>query len=285
MTDIDFDLERSWWNEKASKEERIGPDVLINRALRWREIERRLDGVSSILEVGAATGVFSIPLARRGFNVTHLDFSPAMLEIARENARGIQNITFVEANATDLSEFEDRSFDLVLNMDGAISFSGVRAGEAVRESCRVTKKTLILTVSNRAQMAALCFADSVTETGRILPAVHEMFLHGQWRQEQFPDNALLAKGNTQNRIGPLKAYLPTELRDLLQSAGMSVLRCGGLGSLTAFCDAELITRLSTDKLLLEPFLDLCEQFDTEIMPDGPGTRNRAGLIAVAAPRP
>ena len=54
-------------------------DTFINRALRWREIERHLDGVQNILEIGAATGRFSIPLARRGFEVTHFDFSTKML--------------------------------------------------------------------------------------------------------------------------------------------------------------------------------------------------------------
>ena len=36
-----------------------------------------------------------------------------------------------------------------------------------------------------------------------------------------------------------------------------------------------------DEVLFEQFLDLCERFDREILPDGPGTRQRAGLIAVA----
>ncbi len=93
--EVDFRRERAWWDAKASTGERDLGDEAINRALRWREIERHLTRVRSILAVGAGTGVFSIPLARRGFSVTHVDFSPAMLTIARQQAHAVQTFPFV----------------------------------------------------------------------------------------------------------------------------------------------------------------------------------------------
>jgi len=42
-----------------------------------REIAYRLGGVRTILDAGAETGRFSIPLARQGFHVTNIDFSQA----------------------------------------------------------------------------------------------------------------------------------------------------------------------------------------------------------------
>ena len=33
----------------------------------------------------------------------------------------------------------------------------------------------------------------------------------------------------------------------------------------------------------QDFVDLCERFDLEVLPDGPGSKQRAGLIAVAVP--
>ena len=112
LPETDFDRERRWWDSKAAKEETDSADETINRALRWREIERNLEGVKTILDVGGATGVFSIPLARRGFDVTHLDLSPGMLTIAREKARELPRIEFVEGHASDLAQFSDRYFDL-----------------------------------------------------------------------------------------------------------------------------------------------------------------------------
>jgi hypothetical protein len=52
---------------------------------------------------------------------------------------------------------------------------------------------------------------------------------GEWHQEQFPENPQLTKGLTQDYFGVFKAFLPSELRELLERAGMRVLRLGGLG--------------------------------------------------------
>jgi len=281
LPETDFDRERQWWDSKAAKEETDSADETINRALRWREIERHLDGVKSILDVGGATGAFSIPLAKRGFQVVHLDLSPEMLSIAREKAGGVPNIEFAEGKASDLSQFSDRAFDLVLNMDGAISFSGTKAFPAIQETCRVAAKMVIVTVSHRAQMAASWVSGSLARTGRIAPAARAMIDRGEWHQDQFPGNELLTAGLTQNYMGALKAFLPGELTGILEAEGMQVLRCGGLGSLASLCDREMVAGVSKDGDLLHAFLDACERFDAEILPCGPGTRLRAGLIAVA----
>ena len=93
--EVDFEREQLWWNAKAHKEERDLADEAINRALRWRVIERHLDGIETILCVVGRTGAFSIPLAERGFTVTHVDFSPRMLDLARQKAGDGRNIQFV----------------------------------------------------------------------------------------------------------------------------------------------------------------------------------------------
>jgi ubiquinone/menaquinone biosynthesis C-methylase UbiE len=222
---VNFEREKDWWDAKAPIEEQDLADEAINRALRWREIERHLDGVKTILDVGAGTGVFSIPLARRGFSVTHLDFSDAMLGIARKKAQGLKNIGFIQGNAADLSQFDDCSFDMVLNLDGAISFCGSLAEKALLESCRVTREKLIVTVSNRAWMVPVWTIFILELTGRFLPAVYAMLDKGEWHQEQFPENATLTKGQTtQDYFGAFKAFLPSELRKILERAGMRVLR-------------------------------------------------------------
>jgi ubiquinone/menaquinone biosynthesis C-methylase UbiE len=282
--EVDFNRERAWWDAKALREEQDLSDEAINRALRWREIERHLADGESILTVGGGTGAFSIPLARRGFSVTHVDLSPSMLDVARKKARHLGTVTFLEANAVDLSHFADRSFDLVLNMDGAISFCGSGAERAIREACRVTKRTLILTVSNRAATIPFWVSASVKVAGELLPAVHAMVARGEWHQEQFPQNPRLSAGMTQDYMGALKAFLPDELRAILERSGMRVVRCGGLGTLANLCGEATIEGVLGDEELLEAFLDLCEHFDAKILPNGPGTRQRAGLIAVAQPR-
>jgi SAM-dependent methyltransferase len=281
LPETDFDRERHWWDAKAPKEERDLADESINRASRWREIERHLEGVRTILDVGGGTGAFSIPLSKRGFRLTHLDLSPEMLAIARKKAAGLANIEFVEGNTSDLSRFLDRGFDLVLNLDGAISFSGSKAVRSIQETCRIAKSKVILTVSHQAQMTAAWVGSSLSRTGQLGPAVDAMIERGEWHQEQFPGNEVLAEGLTQNYLGSLKAFLPAELRTILEGAGMRVLRCGGIGSLAGLCDQGVLQRVTNDVVLMDSFLSVCQRFDMEILPEGPGTRQRAGLLAVA----
>ena len=252
---VDFEKEKEWWNTKAAREEQDFADEAIIRLLIWREIERHLQGIETILDIGAGTGAFSIPLAKRGFDVTHLDFASDMSGTARQKVEGMPNIHFVEANAADLSKFADQSFDLVLNMDGAISFCGSEAETALYESCRLAKKKLIITVSHLAWMVPVWVKESLAAVGKFLPAVYAMLEEGEWHSEQFPDNERLTKGY----FGTLQAFLPQDLQQFLEQMGMRVLRCGGLGSLA----------------------NLCGRFDTEVLPNGPGTKQRAGLIAVA----
>ena len=180
-----------------------------------------------------------------------------------------------------MTEFPDHSFDLVLNMDGAISFCGSEAIAAVRETCRVAKRTVILTVSHRVQMVASWVRSSLAKTGRLGPAVDAMLNRGEWHQKQFADNKILTEGLTQNYLGALKAFVPGELKSLLERCGMKVLRCGGLASLAAFCDPLAVERALSNTEVFKSFLSICEQVDKELMPDRPGTRQRAGLIAVA----
>jgi len=277
---VDFEREKSWWDAKAHKEDEEIGDVFINRALHWRELERHLAGVQTILEIGGGTGAFSIPLAERGYEVTHVDFSPAMLAIAKERGAHLPKLHFVEANAISLP-FKNASFDLVMNIGGAISFCGSEAERAIEESCRIARKKIIVSVLNRGNLAGLALQASLQLANKILPMVYAMFDKGEWHQEQFPENPMFSKGATQEYMGAMKAFLPNELECILQNAGMRPVLVHGLGSLARWFDQETLERMRSNAALYEEFLDLCERFDSEIMPGGTGTRERMGLIAVA----
>jgi SAM-dependent methyltransferase len=244
---VDFERARRTWDEAAAREEQWARSPSINRSLRFREIERRLSGVRTILDVGAGTGAFSIPLATRGFEVVHVDFSPAMLEIARRKADGMTGIRFVEGNAVDLGMFADQSFDLVLNMDGPISASGAEAERVLGESCRVARRTLLVTAAH--------------EAWAFLRAVRGKPVDGQ-----------------------IRAFSPAELRAAIEAQGMRVLRAGGLGSLAHLCGDDFVESVLASPARVEPFLDACDVFDRDVLPDGPGTDDDTGLIAVAERR-
>src|SRR5262249_61611761 len=96
------DCERFWSLPSKSGEEarreRLFLDDVIQKAHLEREIASRLSGVRTILDAGAGTGHFSIPLARQGFHVTHLDISRGMIDTARQLAQ--------EAGVLDRMRFE-----------------------------------------------------------------------------------------------------------------------------------------------------------------------------------
>ncbi|MGB3341232.1 MAG: class I SAM-dependent methyltransferase [bacterium] len=281
---VDWEREKSWWDAKAPKEEEDLGDELVNRALRWREIEQHLDGIKTILDVGCGQGRFAIPLAKRGFAVTCIDISPVILDIARNKAKGLKNITFIEGNVIDLSQFAEKSFDLVLAMDGAISFCGPEAEKAVHESCRVTKRKLIMTVLSRARMVQLCVESSLELSGKLLKAVYEFMDTGLWHQNQFPENKIFTKGLTQDYLGTIKAFTLPELKIIIEQANMHILRLGAFGSLSNTFKKEMIEKISQNKVLLKEFIDLADRFDKEILPEGVGPRQRCGLIAVTGPK-
>ncbi len=81
-------------------------------------LERYLPGRSRVLDLGGGPGRYAIWLAGRGHRVVLADLSPALLEIARrkiaEAAVGASVEEIVEVNATDLSRWDDQSFDAAL---------------------------------------------------------------------------------------------------------------------------------------------------------------------------
>lgn len=94
----------------------------------------------SILDVGAGTGAYSIPLRDEGYDVT-------AVELVKQNLKYIEkaNINCYQGSAVNLSKFKDNSFDIVLlfgpmyhllSMDEKI--------KALEEAKRVSKKYIFI---------------------------------------------------------------------------------------------------------------------------------------------
>ena len=69
-----------------------------------------------VLDIGGGPGRYAVWLAGQGYRVTLADLSPDLLAVAKEKAAeaGVDLDGIVEANATDLSQFGDASFDAVV---------------------------------------------------------------------------------------------------------------------------------------------------------------------------
>jgi ubiquinone/menaquinone biosynthesis C-methylase UbiE len=79
----------------------------------WIERLYAANPAMRVLDIGCGTGIVSLILARKGFQVVGIDHSIDMLEIARHKAASLNlsgRITFIQSDIEKIS-FEDNSFD------------------------------------------------------------------------------------------------------------------------------------------------------------------------------
>jgi S-adenosylmethionine-dependent methyltransferase len=87
--------------------------------LTWRYLIQYLPSQGTILEVGAATGRYTIELARRGYRLTAVDMTAALLKKCREGlvTEGLESqVRLIVADARNLSAVTEQGFDAVLLM-------------------------------------------------------------------------------------------------------------------------------------------------------------------------
>src|SRR5437588_3887293 len=96
------------------------------------------DGLE-VLDLGCGDGTTALPTARLGANVLGVDIASNLVEAgnARAQSLGLSNCRFQEGDASDLSELEDDSFDLVVSVFGAMF--APRPFDVAKELVRVTR--------------------------------------------------------------------------------------------------------------------------------------------------
>src|SRR5437764_685402 len=96
------------------------------------------DGLE-VLDLGCGDGTTALPAARLGANVLGVDIASNLVEAgnARAQSLGLTNCRFQEGDASDLSELEDDSFDLVVSIFGAMF--APRPFDVAKEVVRVTR--------------------------------------------------------------------------------------------------------------------------------------------------
>ena len=77
-------------------------------------IEKYLKEGNKILDIGAGAGEYSFYFARKGYEVSALELADANIEAFKKKLAPEDKIDLVQGNALDLSNYEDKSFDIVL---------------------------------------------------------------------------------------------------------------------------------------------------------------------------
>lgn len=63
-----------------------------------------------VLDIGAGTGAYSIPLAEKGYDITAFELVKHNLKVIEKNSNKVKCI---QGNALDLSQFKDKEFDII----------------------------------------------------------------------------------------------------------------------------------------------------------------------------
>ncbi len=92
-----------------------------------------------ILDLGCGDGTTAIPEAQLGVEVLGVDIAKNLVDAgtARAAAAGLSNCRFQEGDACNLSELEDKSFDMVVSVFGAMF--APKPFDVAKEMVRVTK--------------------------------------------------------------------------------------------------------------------------------------------------
>lgn len=105
-----------------------------------RYIDKYLKKGDRILEIGAATGRYSINYAKQGYEIHSIDLVKSNLDTLKNKVTDDMKITIKQGNATNLYMYEDNSFDITLCLGPIYHlFSKEEKEKAIKEAIRVTK--------------------------------------------------------------------------------------------------------------------------------------------------
>lgn len=112
------DIQRFYERDQQDEDQRLIRHQL-EHDLTWRFLDQYLPSAGSVLELGSASGRYTVGLAQRGYKVTTVDLSAKLTERARAKlaAAGLQDqVRQVVGDARDLSQLPKQQFDAVLIM-------------------------------------------------------------------------------------------------------------------------------------------------------------------------
>jgi len=118
----------------------LRPHGQVEYLTTMRYIERYLVPGMRVLEIGAATGRYSLALARKGYNVTAIELVQHNIDVFRSKLKPEDKVDLQQGDALDLSRFADNSFDMTLLL-GPMYHLYTREDQlrALNEALRVTK--------------------------------------------------------------------------------------------------------------------------------------------------
>jgi S-adenosylmethionine-dependent methyltransferase len=189
--------------------------------LTWRYLRDYLPAQGAILEVGAATGRYTVELARRGYQVTAVDLSAALLERCRQNlveAGVAARVDLVVADARNLGEIAAQQFDAVLLM-----------GPLYHLTEEADRLSVLQAAVNRLRGGGLIVSAFLSRFGVISGLLRR---NPQWIEDQTHVRAFLERGKRPDHYprGGFRGYSAhaSEIAPLHEQFGIETLVIAGI---------------------------------------------------------
>lgn len=225
----------------------------LEHDLTWRYLKRYLPSHGSILEVGAATGAYTLDLARLGYSVTAVDMSSALLDVCRERleAAGLApSVTLVLADARNLSPIIKKDFDAVLLM-----------GPLYHLIELADRQRAVKEVYDRLKSGGVIFSSFISRYGILGDLIQRM---PGWIEDQAEVRSILDLGLDPDHWtrGGFRGYfaLVDEIAPLHNSVGFSTMILAGVEPAIS-ADDHSYNQLEGQQR--ELWLDLLEQISTQ----------------------
>ncbi len=221
--------------------------------LTWRYIDHYLPAQGTILEIGAATGRYTLPLAQRGYQITAVDLSAGLLAVNRQritDAGLAGQVRFVEADARDLSSVAVRRFDAVLIM-----------GPLYHLIVEADRKAALCRAADRLGDGGILFSAFISRWGVLGDLLRN---NPDWIEDQAEVEALIASGSRSDEAprGGFRGYLAcaAEIAPLHEALGFETLALAGVEPAISAAD-ENYNALEGDQR--RQWLDLLHRVSTE----------------------
>ncbi len=221
--------------------------------LMWRFLTHYLPTHGRILEIGAATGRYTLELAKRGYAITAVDLSPGLIDLCRKNLAdaGLENqVRLLVADARDLSAVTENNFDAVLLM-----------GPLYHLVVEADRKTALQQAYDRLKTGGLLFSALLSRLGIVGDLLRN---NPGWIEDQAHVQSFVTRGKRPDDAPPggFRGYSAhvSEIAPLHESLGFETLAIAGVESAVGAYD-ENYNKLEGEQR--QRWLDLLYQISTE----------------------
>jgi SAM-dependent methyltransferase len=154
-----------------------------------------------VLDLGCGDGTTAVPEAQLGADVLGVDIASNLVAAGKERAAelGLENLSFQQGDATDLSELDDESFELVVSIFGAMF--APKPFDVAKEMVRVTKPGGRIVMGNWIPHDPTLVAQILKISGSYSPPPPEGFISPvTWGVEENVIERFTAAGVPEERI-------------------------------------------------------------------------------------